>query len=104
MKEEDYTPEQAQAEMIELLTKAGRRCAYDLKHAADYMTGDVEFQKIMRDRADHFLSVFNPGNDQKNYRTRLHGIILNLENEVAKLKEVCRKYNISPFEYEDLPF
>ena len=105
MKEDNYTPEQAIKEQLQLLVKAGRRCAYDLHHAADLMPEDDTFTPIMRNRATHWLTIFNSADDGKNYRHHLHNKIDRLENEVERLKKLCEKHGISQIDImSDIPF
>lgn len=102
----DYTPEQATSEYIELLMKAGRRCAYDLRHAADSIENDSEFRNIMYKRASHWQTVFNPANEQKNYRHKLHNMIDELEDINAQLIKRCKAngIDVSDLEDDDIPF
>jgi hypothetical protein len=93
-KEEDYTPQQAQNEYLELLVKAARRCAYDLAHAADSIPRHDEFHKVFTERAYMWQKVFTPGDDGKNYRHRLHGVIGDLERKIEKLRKRCEDNNI----------
>lgn len=95
---EDYRNEQ-----LRLVTKAGRRCAYDLRHAACSVTDPVE-QKVYYDRAHMWLRVFNPGNDGKNYRDELHREINRLERHVERLQELCDSHGIDHHSREDIPF
>lgn len=104
--EAEYTPEAAQHELMEVLVKAGRRCAYDLRHAADYISDNKELRDMMYHRASHWIGVFNPGNDQKNYRQELHSIIENRERIIEKLKERCKEHglDVSDLTDSDIPF
>jgi len=105
MSEDNYTPEQAIKEQIQLLVKAGRRCAYDLRRSADLMSEDDTFTPIMRDRATHWLTIFNPADDGKNYRHHLHNVIDRLESEVERLKKLCKDHGISDLDImPDIPF
>jgi hypothetical protein len=105
-KPEDYSPEAAQREQVELLVKAGRRCAYDLRHAADLITNDSKFAKIFYDRANLWEKVFNPADDGKNYRHHLHNVIESLESRVEKLEKRCvdNGVDISDLIDNDIPF
>ena len=102
---DDFTPEQATRELHDLLVKAGRRCAYDLRHASHEIR-DRELSEMFADRANHWLSIFNPGNDQKNYRHRLYTIIEELEIRIERLQERCVANNvdISDLQDNDIPF
>jgi hypothetical protein len=87
------------------LVKAGRRCAYDLKHAADEIDSPI-YRERMRERAELWLKVFNPANDSKNYRHYLHHVIFELENQISKLETRCKENNIdvSDIMSNDIPF
>ncbi len=103
MKIEDYTPQDAQSELLELITKAARRCAYDLRHAANTIRNNDDACKMYDDRAEMWLSVFNPDNGPKNYRAGLHDEIWNLESRVAELEKLCEKNGIH-YDKSKLPF
>ena len=104
-KEENYTPQDAQNEYIEILVKAGRRCAYDLRHAADEIASPI-YRTKMYERADLWLKVFNPADDHKNYRHHLHDVIGELERQIDKLVARCAEHNVdvSDIIKDDLPF
>lgn len=91
----DPTPERIQHEQIELIVKAGRRCAHDLMHAASYIAAEEE-QGLFHDQAHYWLTVFYPGGDGKDYRTRLH-------HEIERLHGLCLKNGIDPRD-PDIPF
>lgn len=101
---DNFTPEQAQRELNDLLVKSGRRCAYDLRHAADLIV-DGEMSKMFYERSQYWLGIFNPGNDQKNYRHRLYNTIEELELRIAKLQERCEDNGINIDDLkDDFPF
>lgn len=102
IKPEDYTPEQANSELLELVIKAGRRCAYDLQHASDDIPGNQG--GILRDRADMWLRIFDPAHGPKDYRSRLHTTITELEMRVQGLLELCHKVGIDCGKFDDPPF
>ncbi len=94
---EDYTPEEAQAELLELITKAARRCAYDLRHAAQDVACNYlkeERSKEWSERANMWLTIFNAADDPKNYRAGLHMKIFSLECQIEKLKKLCKEKGI----------
>lgn len=100
----DDAPEKFCQEQLELITKAGRRCAYDLLHAASCIRNERE-AKIFHERAYMWLNVFNPGDDGKNYRHRLHREIEILEDHVAELQQLCAKHGIDHTKTgPDIPF
>lgn len=79
---------EAQKELIDVLTNAARRCAYDLRHAAD-SCNDKFFADFYNERADHWLSIFNPVDGPKHYVSRLHAEMTNLHKDIVKLKAIC---------------
>lgn len=88
---------QINKELLEISTKAGRRCAYDLAHSGDMIPGEVG--QSIRERAENWLTVFNPANGVKDYRNILHKEIFNLEMEMNKYKERLKENNI---DYSDI--
>ena len=83
-------------QMYELLTMSARRCAYDLRHAADmidYKGPDKEFHKLFSERASYWIGLFAP-DGMKNYRHNLHMEIFQLECKVDKLKKILKENNI----------
>ena len=94
----DPVPERVNREQLELVVKAGRRCAHDLAHAASDVVYSPypkdERSKFWAERARHWEEVFYPGDDGKNYRSRLH-------REIARLEQLCRDNGIDP---DELPF
>lgn len=100
----DYTPEQAQAELMELTIKAARRCAYDLAHAVDYMDAG-ELRDTLTRRAQHWKQVFNPADGPKDYRHKLHMDNASLERRVAGLLALCKANEIDASLFDDpIPF
>lgn len=65
---------------FETLLKSARRCAYDLRHAADGMAEDDPLQKIFSERANLWLRIFAPGG-VKDYRLSMHLDLWNAERE-----------------------
>lgn len=100
---DDYTPEQAQRELLELIVKVARRCAYDLRHAADDMS-DKKTAELFHSRAATFLTIFDPADGGKNYRHRLHNEIDDLATKVSGLRQLCKDNNIECGKYDDFPF
>lgn len=103
-------------EINRLIMKAGRRCAYDLKHAAQAMgylsqrlkdaglADDwrcAEYERYSQ-RASMWQGIFNPGDDGKNYRDRLHHTIRDLENQIEKYQELLAKHGIP--NHREIPF
>lgn len=69
-----------------LVIKAARRCAYDLKHAAAGQR-DREEGELYENRARMWLTIFDPADEGKSYRDRLHMTITNLEDKVSKYRK-----------------
>lgn len=86
-------------EMFELLSKAGLRCAYDLRHAADNIE-DKELSKMFNDRAKMWLNIFNPNNGPKEYSNSLHKEIWGLERDIGRLKNLLIEKGVSEEEIE----
>lgn len=103
IKLDEYTPEDAQVELFELLVKSGRRCAYDLQHAVDHMPSG-EFRDMLERRAGFWKTVFNPASGMKDYRHKLHCDIDELEMRVAGLLRLCKENGIDPGKYDDPVF
>lgn len=90
-------------ELLRLVVKAGRRCAYDLSHCAGGNREPEEAQ-IFHERAQYWLTLFNPADDGKNYRDRLHTEIYNLEREAKRLRKLLIQNNIPHDDPESIPF
>lgn len=88
MTAEDYHKEQ-----VELITKAGRRCAHDLLHAASFIYLEPEHTEF-RERAHMWLECFYPGRDGKNYRQRLHQQIAERDTYIEKLEALLAEAGI----------
>lgn len=80
-------------EILELTIRAARRCAYDLKHAAE-MVKDKYFTDIFRDNAQHYVKLFQSGNECKDYRHRLHRTISEHEITIERLRKVLEENKI----------
>ena len=104
------------AELVEincLLTKAGQRCAYDLRHAcADIWrltpktneAGDkIAYNEIWAQRSHMWLEIFDINGGGKNYRHDLHIEIQRLESQVANYQKFLKEQGIEdPF--DKVPF
>jgi hypothetical protein len=93
----------------EMLIKAGRRCAYDLAHAASYISTqgdptDTSFYEIFQERSDHWKGVFNPTNVGKDYYNAAQVEHARLEREIVRLKQVCQAAGIDYRDPERYPF
>jgi len=95
-------------EINRLLIKAGRRCAYDLKHAAgsifyacprDKWANEKSRAKddyeIYQRRSSMWLDIFNPADDGKHYRDRLHHSIDDAERKLEIAIELLKANNIA---------
>lgn len=92
---EEADPAFLQQELFEVIVKAGRRCAYDLRHAGGQLTMNPQTReegKLFEARAQMWLTIFDPANGPKDYRSRLHDEIDRLELEVSRLR---RKLGLS---------
>ncbi len=94
---DEIDPPQAQRELLELMVKAGRRCAHDLAHAVSLIGMRepprelaVEFHR----RAQQWREVFYPDDGPKNYRARLHAEIERLQDRVDELEKLCAEHGI----------
>ena len=87
-------------EQYTLVLKAARRCAYDLRHAADGAK-DKEEAKIYHDRAYMWQEIFSPTGG-KDYRHRMHSEIWKLESEIERLLKVLNENGIE--ETKHIPF
>lgn len=96
MTAEDYHREQ-----VELITKAARRCAHDLAHAASYIE-DAEVSKDISARAQMWRSTFYPAGDTKNYRHQLHHQIDERDRYIDKLEAMLVEAGI-PFNHLNDP-
>lgn len=75
-------------ELLDLMIKSGRRCAYDLQHSVDLLSTpslSAEFIPLLQTRANHWKSVFNPANGPKDYQSKLHSRIERLERLLQEI-------------------
>lgn len=99
---DEYTPEDANRELMELLVKCSRRCAYDLSHCA----GDVRDDRLSEywhKRACQWTEVFDPACGLKDYRATLHLRITEIECVNRALIKLCEDHGIDVSAYK-LPF
>ena len=99
-KEEDYTPQEIQAELMELTLKAGRRLMHDFAHLLNEV--DADTSKIYRERLKVWKSIFYADNGNKNYRAELHHDISHLNIKLMVAYDKLRAAGIDPD--ADLPF
>lgn len=100
-REAAYTPQEAQNELVQLLVKGARRCAYDLRHAADDARDNSE---LWRQRAEMWIGIFDPGDGLKDYRHRLHQVISDQESTIEGLRNLCRINAIEMGRFGEPPF
>ena len=86
------TPRYEMLDQYTLVLKAARRCAYDLRHAADGVK-DTEEAKIYHERAYMWQEIFSPTGG-KDYRHRMHQEIFSLECDVARLMKILKENGI----------
>jgi hypothetical protein len=91
------------AELHDVLLRSARRCAYDLRHAADEIA-DQRLRKGFGDRADMWVGIFASGNALKDYRLELHREIQKRDVEIARLRTLCEANGVSPVGPNELPF
>lgn len=97
-------------ELLELTTKAARRCTHDLGHCADdiwmYRNRGEEATAAAEDwhkRAEMWGVIFYPDRGPKNYRSEMHLEISRLECEVTRLRDLLRA-NLLADNDGDIPF
>lgn len=87
---------QIQKEMLELCIKAGRRLMHDYQHMLNEVPDDNYFKKEYRERGNMWKDIFYPDDGMKNYRTRLHQVIMNLEFDLDRAKRLLKEHGIDP--------
>jgi hypothetical protein len=97
------TPEAHIAELHDVLLRSARRCAYDLRHAADEIV-EARTRRAYGDRADMWLGIFASGNALKDYRLELHREIQKRDTEIARLRALCEANGVNPVGPNELPF
>jgi hypothetical protein len=87
-------PDEFGAELYQLLIKAARRCAYDLRHCAAFVPPESIFDSsFFEERANHWLEIFEP-DGVKDYRHRLHREISTLELHNEGYKRLLKEHGI----------
>ena len=86
------------SEQHALILMAGRRCAFDLKHAANSIR-DAERSSRYLDRAEMWLSIFSPCGSSE-YRHRLHREISEKEYMIRRYQKILKEYGIEDFSEE----
>jgi hypothetical protein len=101
-------PTGMQRELMRLMIRAGRRCAHDLAHAADEMALPLaqrpDAAKLWADRAQMWAQIFYPVGGPKDYRDELHLQIWRLEQEVVRLRALCKKHGVESGDEHATPF
>lgn len=96
-------PRDIAREIHALTVLAARRCAYDLKHAAQDLGGPAG--DLYLERAGMWLDIFNPTDGPKQYRHSLHNEIFHLECQVDRLKKLLEDNGIEdPDDPDKIPF
>jgi len=90
-------------ELHDVLLRSARRCAYDLRHAADEIV-DVRVRQGYQERAEMWVSIFASGNALKDYRLEWHREILQKDVEISRLRALCVANGIDPVGPNELPF
>lgn len=90
--EEDYSPEEVQRELFDLILKVARRCAYDLAHAADEI-GMNSTSELFRERARMWIEIFE-GDGGKKYRHELHDEIFNRDIVIDQYRKLVEKHGL----------
>jgi len=96
------TPHEELVDMLTLNIMAARRCAYDLRHAADSSDNDFE-RELYSNRARQWLGIFNPSGVKEYYHDLVHENS-SLKRKVEYYVELCKKHNIEVLEEDDKPF
>ncbi len=95
-------PRLIQKEMLELAIKSGRRLMHDFKHMLNEVPDSSMFKKEFEERGKMWHDIFYPDNGMKNYRSRLHQTIMDLEFELERAKKLLVEKGIDPS--PDLPY
>jgi hypothetical protein len=91
----------AQKELMELTIKAARRVLHDFDHLLNEVQA-VEIRNEFRERARMWKTIFYPDDGNKNYRSKLHYVISELEMKVSAAHKLLKDNNIDP--EPDKPF
>jgi len=101
------SPDLDYREDYETLVRLARRCAYDLRHAAD----DVPRENWMNwaARANSWVSLFAKGNPGKDYRLQLQLDLSSATDDAKRLIALCRERGVEvPADiaqrHEEMPF
>lgn len=101
-----FTPYWQLVQQHDLLLKSARRCAYDMRHASDFIpvsAGNELFgAKFYRERANMWLGIFTP-DGIKNYQHELFNRISELERELERTRALLAKNGIEDTS-RDIPF
>lgn len=102
---DEPTPEDGLAETLSITLRCARRCAYDLSHAAEMIprTG-APWHDRMRNKADHWQSLFSSGTSMKDYRLKLHLDLDKSEHTVERLRAELIKLGHSGWLDDETPF
>ena len=81
-------------ELVSLSIKAGRRIAYDLRHAVDEIPEGNSRKKRYRERSDYFLELFSIDSGIKDYRHSLQQENMLLEMRNESMLELLKENNV----------
>jgi hypothetical protein len=79
-------------EDYETLVRLARRCAYDLRHAADDVPRDNWMNWAAR--ANSWVSLFAKGNPGKDYRMQMQRDLSEARDHAEQLVELCRLHDV----------
>jgi hypothetical protein len=91
-----------QSEMLELSIKAGRRLMHDFKHLLNECPEGGFFKEEFKERGEMWEAIFYPDDGMKNYRSRLHQRIMDLEFNLERARKTLKDNGIDPDSH--LPF
>lgn len=83
-----------QNELLEVLIKSARRCAYDLGHAIDQIPAYDALKVMLHGKSDIWLEIFNP-DGLKNYHSKLSNKITQQAMRNEKLVRILNAAGLS---------
>lgn len=99
------TPDDCLQETHEVLLRSARRCAYDLKHAIEYIAIKDKFAvDLLTRKAAAWEALFSSGNAVKDYKLKLHLEISDLTYEVERLKKILDDRGIDHHRKNEIPW
>jgi hypothetical protein len=90
------SPDLHYREDYETLIRLARRCAYDFKHAADYVGREHAWMPEIAwsARAGSWVQLFAKGNPGKDYRTKQGTEIIQMEGDIRQLMELFEERGV----------